>query len=744
MKLTKNKKTALIGFLALGVAAFFFHPEARSENRVRTPVNVLSPQELNQLSSLYQEKRDSNLYESQPQYEQQVHAAQGRNSMTAIQQVRDGAAQASQQQIQSAFLRNVAEIKKLIESGQVKGDPYQAIALANTELQVALGSQISRLEASGDTSPATQTAISRLQAAQNSATLFAGIAETVKRYGDLSDKNEAAQRGGTAAQVDFNAAVMTEFLGQVKNYADFRKDEAIKALEAMPALGPQIGGLGGAGVQEHIETMFGHEGARDRWQTISYNTAEAVDKIDKLNTAVQTIDRMVNSPDYQAIQRNEYVSGDAKDMAQVMLAAGEAVQGVASILGSEMGNVPAAILSQAGDGIKSIGLAVGFAGNLEGTKLQGGRDGISGEFLGQLPDFQASGMRVLENGATGELTIPDGSGNKSGDVTLSAAEAQTLRDAVSSFTSLTGRNPTQQELNSLAGGGRVDVGGGDRMGMNQLANPHNRTDFDVRGGERAQLDAFLNQALAGVPPDKLTIFDPDTGKRRPMTDDEKREHFGEKLEEMNALSQALHGQDVSPNVFGADIINDGKWTDKMRQDLEDKKRQDAGAPVPQDPGAAGAPPKPDESAAGPVRDHMGLTAEERIGIAAAEQRRVQEAERKAEEERKKAEEQRRAEEEQRKKDEETRKDQDADFGAAGVTSLGPQSETPCGWLFSFLGTPEGGYDSGDESAFDRMDSLNRTGGTRTGPDTRDMSVSTGTQAPAPPSGHSHSHPEYSW
>lgn len=739
----KRPASSLKAFKCLVIAIVFavysvgFNPvslEAR-DNRVRTGVNVLSPQELESLNDLYTEKDSKNLYESDSGFQQQVHAAQGRQQMSAIQQVRDTAAQAAQGEIQSTFLRNVKEIKKLIEDGKIQGDPYAAIARSSTETENFLQSQIARLQASGDTSPETRTAIQRLERSVQGVQLFASIAATVDKYNQLSSKNDAAQSGGVAAQVDFGSSVMTEFLTQAQTLATLRAGQAQQALDAMPPLGPQLGGIEGAGVQEHIDQMFANEASRERWGNIKYNATQAIDKVTKINTAVQTIDRMTNSPEYQAIERNEYVSGEAKDLAQTMLAAGEAVQGLASILGADMGNVPAAIFSQAGDGIKSIGLAVGFGGKLEEIKHQGGRGGIEGEFSGQREDFQASGMRVLESGATGELIIPDGSGDKAGDVMIPGSQLQTLQAAVSAFTSLTGRNPTQQELNTLAAGGYLDVGGGSRMGMNQLADPHNRTDFDIKGGERAQLDAFLDRALAGVPDDKLTIFDPDTGKRRPMTPDERREVFGEKLEEMNALSQDLYGQDIDPEIFGADVINDGKWTDKMRNDLEGKKDgdQSEAGDQPVTPPVAPVPPPvvPPADGKDDGRDpNTGLTAEERIGIDAANRRRAEEEARKAEEERKKKEEEARqaeedkkkAEEEQRKKDEEERRRQEEEQRSQ-LTSSTAGSAGGCSLFGEMVG----------DSLFEDYDRVNTNAvrGTREGPDVRGMEA--GPSMPSMPS-----------
>ncbi|MDP3921209.1 MAG: hypothetical protein Q8R76_10450 [Candidatus Omnitrophota bacterium] len=536
---------------------------------VRMSVQNLSQQEVNNLAAMYQGKEQQGLYESDPGYKQEVYAAAGAMRAEAIRAARNEAQQIMDGKIQSTFLSTMKEFKKIYAEGAK--DPkneYAAHERVYTEAQVLLESQLSKLKAEAAGGSGSSAEINRLEQAVNGAQIMARMFNTAQKYEDLSAKNNAAASDGSFAKgVDFASAVAQEFIGLSKEYSEHLRDQVGEELGKRTFGGGYgISNLLGPGGEANADAVLALENKSRVYGDYAHSAARAADTIGKLNTAVQTIDGMINNKDFDRIQKNEYLGDDAKGMAQVTLAAGKAVQGIADLLGAELGNVPAQIFKDAGKGIELIGASVELGARLEESKLQGGKGGISGEYQGALEDFKGVGLVVREGMESGGISIPNGTGNADGYVNLSNAQLAELRNAVSAFTSLMGRNPTKQELARLAAGGSLDVGLGRPLGMSQLADPHKRTDYDIRGAERREVNEFLNNAIAGVPPENLMIYDPETGERRTMT----REELKDKLDEMNALSQSLYGKPVDPSIFGADLMNGGAFTEKMRKDIFDR------------------------------------------------------------------------------------------------------------------------------------------------------------------------------
>lgn len=679
---------------------------AAGENRVRTGLDALSPAEVTRLAQFYETKKEGNLYESDPQFAQQVVQRAGAENTKNVDQARGAIQQYGNQQLQSVFLQAVRDVKNLVQE-QTK-DPVKFAANYGGEATTQIDSQIKFYEAAaanGDAGAKERAA--QYEQIKSGSQALHSLVQTVNTYGELSDKVETVRRdGGVAPTVDVSADVMKNFLENIKKYTEVLSERKDGQLSELAPLGQPIPGLTGPGGEQKIEQVLGLERDLQQLQNVGYYIDRATERIDQVNTIVKGIDAAVNNPDYERIRNNEYLSPEAQALAQNAVGTGRAIQELAGLMGGPEGE----IVKMSGQGIELIGRAAEMGGALENIKQQGGRMSESGEFQGRLEDFQNANLTVRQDMGTGDVFVPDGTGR--GEVQINQEQLGQLRDAVSAFSSLTGRNPTQEELAILADGrGFVDVGG-DKMNRNMLSDPHNRTDFDLRGAERADLNGFLQNATAGVEPDKMQRYGTD-GTKGPMTPEDHKD----RLDQLNQLSQQLYGHDVTPNMYGADLQNDGALRERMERELAERERK-----------------KKEEEDLATVKNIKKILADE-----AAEKQRVKdEAERKRREEeetaRKEEEERKRKEDEQRKKDEEDAAREKDEEG--GTTELVPdgggaqQEEAPCGGLFDWLsgsGTPD--VDSGS-SAFDQVDKLNQAqGGTHSGPDTRDFAVGSGTQQP---------------
>ncbi|MFH1079449.1 MAG: hypothetical protein V1766_04175 [Pseudomonadota bacterium] len=619
--------------LALSATAFFSLVSATeaTDRRVRTGVNALSPAEVNRLAQFYQDKQSRGLYERDQDFQRQVYQQAGRQADQNIRDSRNVVENFSNQQLQSAFLRTMQQVNRaLTTAGE---NPISTYANYGGETVTQLDSQIRRWDAAAARGePGAAERKNQYEILKNGAQALHMMTQTIQDYGNISDKMEAAQRGGTAAQVDVSADVMKNFLSSVSTYVGVIKERQEGQLSQLAPLGQPIPGLTGPGGEKKIEAILGLERNVQQLQNAGYYANQATQVIDKANTIVRSLDAAINNPDYERIQRNEYLTGEQKDFAQVSIGTGKGLQEIASLIPG----VPGEIVKMGGQGIELIGRSAQLGAALEERKLQGGMGGIDSEFRGALEDFRGAALVVRQDGSTGELFIPDGTGR--GQVQIASDKLDQLQDAVSAFSSLTGRNPTQEELATLAGGGSVDVEGS-RMNVGMLSDPFRRTDFDLRGAERAQLDQFVSTATAGVEDKNLQRWNED-GIKGPMT----REDHRDRLEELNRLSQELYGQNVSPNIYGADLQSGGA----IKQRMEEEKKK---------------------------REEEAQAAEQRAVQAEIKRQQDEKEHQKEEEERKRAEEEDRLrkEDEERQRAEQNRKNQE-ESDQQETTGAGPASE----------------------------------------------------------------------
>ncbi|NNE08585.1 MAG: hypothetical protein HKN20_08490 [Gemmatimonadetes bacterium] len=565
MKSTRATMRRLSPFLAIAALLFVCVGAAFADSKERNPVESLTPAEIDALVAMYNDKAKNGLYESDTAYRDAVFRRASQQSAQRVRQARQEVQNLENQQIQSAFLAAMRDFKEVYARSTKDKEWYHGAAAYGGAAAAHWKDKQAAVEAAvadGDATASASTAAGYQRLAQGSDALHR-MAKIAKEYEDLSKKSEAASTGGTAAGVDFAASTMRAFLAHAKEYAGVLQARQSGELAKLAPLGGSIPGIRGPDSEQIIESVLATEASVRKMKDMGYYAGEAMKKIDTANKAVQTLDRMINNPDFARLENSEYLTGEQKDFGKAMIAAGEAVKGLADIFGADLGNVPAAILKNGGQGIEAIGQSVGYAAALEEKKRQGGLGGIASEFRGAIPEFADVGLRVRENGATGELTIPGGA---AGEVTLASGQLQALRDALSAFTSLAGRNPTQEELARLAAGGRIVVDGRP-VTMNSLSNPHNRTDSDLRGAERTELDAFIEAAIAGLSDAEIKKLHPDSGATGGWT----RQDHRDKREEMNRLTQELYGEDVSATMYGADLVQDGQVTEDLEQKIEDRK-----------------------------------------------------------------------------------------------------------------------------------------------------------------------------
>ncbi len=558
----KSVRARITAAAPLLVAAFFLLVltiTTSADTRERNPVESLTQEEIDALAKMYGEKGAKGLYESDPAFRDAVLLRASQQTAQRVRQAREEVRRIEDQQIQDAFLRSMKEFRDIYGRATKDKEWYHAAGDYGGASTAHWNDQVARTEAAvanGDAA-ASQSTVDYYKRLASGSDALHRMAKIARDYDELSKKSAAADAGGAAEMADFSASAMKAFLAHAKDYVDVLAARQSGELAKLAPLGQSIPGIRGPNSEQIIERVLATEGNIRALKDAGWYASEAIKKIDTASKVVRTLDQMINNPDFARLEDSEYLTQPQKEFGTTMIAAGKAVQGLADIFGADIGNVPAQILKDGGLGIEAIGQAVGFAGELEKGKRQRGTGGIATEYSGPLDNFGAVNLTVRQNGATSVLTIPDGSG---GYVTLSGDDLKALSDAVSAFTSLAGRNPTQKELATLAAGGDLIIDGR-RVNMNSLSNPHTRTDNDLRGAERTELDAFIKDALAGLPEGQKKGLDPDSGVEGGWS----RQDHRDKRDEMDRLTQELYGVNVSSTLYGADLLQHGRITENLEE-----------------------------------------------------------------------------------------------------------------------------------------------------------------------------------
>ncbi len=287
-------------------------------------------------------------------------------------------------------------------------------------------------------------------------------------------------------------------------------------------------------------------------------TQSAIEKFEKAEKIIDTGTKLLENQDKDTkrIGGMEYVSGEMKDGMKKYSA-------VKNVLNAAADYLPEGPIQEtAKTGVKvmeTIEQAANYGNQLEESKMQGGKYDKDGNFLTKDKDLADDiNLTARQNMDNSDFTIPDGSG---GEVTISSAEFEKLKDTISAVSGIEGKNPDQERIAEMAAAIKDnrpfpvetsyqgDDGSIEKetilIGANQLLSANERDKQEFQRDRYNETSEFFDKTLQNS---ELENFG---GKKFEDLTPKEQSRLSEKRERLNQMMEATgrNRDQLTPNIM---------------------------------------------------------------------------------------------------------------------------------------------------------------------------------------------------